>query len=422
LNIGIYLEIGICDLEFFSNMEFKYTARTNTGQIQKGAIQAKSKQEAIMALQERDLIILDVLGREDASVFNAQIAIFNRVKSKEMVAFSRQLSTLFSARIPLLEALRALGRQTENKYFSKIIFEIANDVEAGSLLSKALAKHPKVFSGFFINMVKSGEVSGGLDRSLNYLADYLEKQHYLNSKIRGAMAYPVFILGGFLIVGVLMMILVVPQLTSFLVETGQELPLPTKLLIASSKFIGGIGGIIALILFVGIVVAAVLAVKRVPKARVIFDQVKIKAPIFGKIFRGIYLARITDNLSTLIQGGLPILQALQVTADVVGNVVYKKIIEEAKENVRVGGTISSCFENHSEITPMVTQMIATGEQTGSVDEILKKLSSFYTKEVDATVATLSQLIEPILILLLGGGVAVLVASILIPIYNIASGM
>ncbi len=169
-------------------MEFKYTARTNAGQIQKGNIQAKSKQEAIEALQARDLIILDVLGRENQSVLSAQISIFNRVKSKEMVAFSRQLSTLFSARIPLLEALRALGRQTENKYFNQIIFAIANDVEAGSLLSKALAKHQKVFSGFFINMIRSGEVSGGLDRSLNYLADYLEKQYYLNSKIRGAMA------------------------------------------------------------------------------------------------------------------------------------------------------------------------------------------------------------------------------------------
>jgi len=403
-------------------MDFKYTARANTGQIQKGNIQAKSKQEAITALQERDLIILDVLGREDTSIFNTQIAIFNRVKSKEMVAFSRQLSTLFSARIPLLEALRALARQTTNKYFSQIIFAIANDVEGGSLLSKALAKYPRVFSGFFINMVRSGEVSGGLDRSLNYLADYLEKQYYLNSKVRGAMAYPAFILGGFIIIGVLMMILVVPQLTSFLVETGQELPLPTKMLIASSKFISGIGGLIALFVLIGFVVGAIFAVNRVPRARLLLDLAKVKAPIFGNIFRGIYLARITDNLSTLIQGGLPILQALQVTADVVGNVVYKKIIEEAKENVRVGGTISSCFEDHSEIPPMVTQMVATGEQTGSVDEILKKLSSFYTKEVDATVATLSQLIEPALILVLGVGVAVLVASILIPIYNIASGM
>lgn len=403
-------------------MEFKYLARTSAGKTQKGTITARTKRGAVAALHERGLIILEVLGKESQSFLGAQIKIFNRVKSKEKVAFARQLATLFSARIPLLQALSALGRQTENAYFSQIIFSVANNVEGGSLFSRALAKYPNVFSAFFINMVRSGEASGGLDRSLNYLADYLEKQYYLSSKIKGAMAYPAFILGGFLVVGVLMMILVVPQLTSFLVETGQALPLPTRMLIATSKFISGIGGVILLLVLIGAAGAAVFAVKNLPGARLIFDSAKIKAPILGKIFKGVYLARITDNLSVLIQGELPILQALQVAADVVGNAVYKKIMLEARENVRVGNTISSCFGNYPEIPPMVTQMVATGEQTGSVDEILMKLSAFYTKEVDAMVATLSQLIEPILILILGGGVAVLVASILIPIYNIASGV
>jgi type IV pilus assembly protein PilC len=403
-------------------MEFKYSARTKEGQIQKGVIEAATKREAIGALQARNLIILEVVEGITASVFSAQITIFQRVKGKEMVAFSRQLSTLFSARIPLVEALRALARQTDNKYFSLVIFEIANDIEAGSLLSKAVAKYPKVFSQFFVNMIRSGEVSGGLDQTLNYLSDYLEKQYYLNSKIKGAMAYPIFILGGFILVGVLMMILVVPQLTSFLTETGQALPLPTKMLIVVSKFLGGWGGIALLLAVAGLIVGAIFSINKIPEARRLFDLLKIKAPVFGKIFRGIYLARLTDNLSTLIQGGLPILQALQVSADVVGNVVFKRIIMEAKENVRIGNTISSCFEKYEEIPPMVTQMIATGEQTGSLDEILKKMSVFYTKEVDAMVATLSQLIEPVLILFLGGAVAILVASILIPIYNIASGL
>jgi len=402
-------------------MEFKYTGRTKEGQIQKGSIDAGSKKEAVLALQNRNLIILDLIEGKRVTVFTAQITIFRRVKSKEMVAFSRQLSTLFSARIPLLESLRVLAKDTENKYLSQVIFEVANEVEAGSLLSKALAKHPKVFSQFFINMIRSGEVSGGLDKALNYLADYLEKQYYLNSKIRGAMGYPAFILSAFLVIGSLMMILVVPQLTSFLVETGQELPLPTKILIGTSNLIITWGWLI-LIVFIGLIVSFILSINRLAKARWYFDLLKIKAPIFGKIFKGIYLARLTDNLSTLIQGGLPILQALQVAADVVGNVVYRKIIMEAKENVRIGNTISSCFYNYSEIPPMVTQMIATGEQTGSVDDILRKLSSFYTKEVDAMVANLSQLIEPVLIVVLGGAVAVLVASILIPIYNIASSM
>lgn len=402
-------------------MEFKYVARTRDGKIQRGAIEAPSKREAIATLQGRNLIILEMTETGKGTVFTQQITIFQRVKGKEMVAFSRQLSTLFSARIPLIQALRALARQTENKYFSAIIYDVSNEVEGGSLLSKALAKYPKVFSAFFINMIRSGEVSGGLDRALNYLADYLEKTYYLNSKIKGAMAYPAFILGGFLIVGTLMMILVVPQLTGFLQETGQELPLPTKMLIWTSENLRNWWWL-ALIIVGGFIGTGVYAINNMPDARRLFDLLKIKAPVFGRIFRGIYLARLTDNLSTLIQGGLPILQALQVAGDVVGNVIYKEIINEAKENVRIGNSISECFEKYEEIPPMVTQMVATGEQTGSVDDILKKLSMFYTKEVDAMVSSLSQLIEPVLILLLGGAVAVLVASILIPIYNIASGM
>lgn len=400
-------------------MEFKYTGRTKEGQIQKGSIDANSKKEAVAILQNRNMIILDLIEGVRPTVLTAQITIFQRVRGKEMVSFSRQLSTLFSARIPLLEALRALANQTSNKYFSQIIFGVASDIEAGTLLSKALAKYPKVFSQFFINMIRSGEVSGGLDKALNYLADYLEKQYYLNSKIRGAMAYPAFILSAFVVIGALMMVLVVPQLVGFLAETSQEMPLPTKILIGVSNLLISWGWLI-LFVFVALVTGCIVSINRVPKARYYFDLLKIKAPIFGQIFKGIYLARLTDNLSTLIQGGLPILQALQVASDVVGNVVYRKIIMEAKENVRIGNTISSCFSNYSEIPPMVTQMIATGEQTGSVDDILKKLSSFYTKEVDAMVASLSQMIEPVLIVLLGGAVAVLVASILIPIYNIAS--
>jgi len=402
-------------------MDFIYSARTKEGQPQKGTIKANTKDEAIIALQNRNLIVLEIKQRGEMPILSHEITIFQRVSNKDMVSFSRQLATLFSARIPLVEALRVLARQTKNKYFNQIIFEVANEVENGSLFSRAIGKYPKVFSQFFIDMIRSGELSGGLDKALNYLADYLEKQYYLNSKIKGALAYPIFILGGFIIVGILMMVLVVPQLTSFLAETSQELPLPTKILIGTSGILMNWGWLIAII-FVLAIVAAIFFVNRSAEGRRIFDLIKIKSPVIGKIFTDIYLARFTDNLSTLIQGGLPILQALQVTGDVVGNVIYKEIIMEAKESIRTGNAISACFEKYEEIPPMVTQMIATGEQTGSVDEILKKLSSFYTKELDAMVGTLSQLIEPVLILILGAGVAILVASILIPIYNIASGM
>jgi type IV pilus assembly protein PilC len=402
-------------------MEFKYTAKTGDGQIQKGEVEAKNRTEAINTLHGRSLFILNLEEpQKGGEILSHNIVLFRRVKAKEIVVFSRQLATLFSAKISILESLRALAKQTENKYFSQIIFDMASEVEGGSMFSKVLAKYPAIFSGFFINMVRSGELSGGLQRSLEYLADYIEKTYYMNSKIRGAMMYPAFIMGAFLVVGVLLMILVIPQLTSFLAEAGQTLPVTTRMLIWSSEILRSWGWLV-LIFVAGLVTGTVFLIKRSPQARFIFDRMKIEAPIFKNIFRGLYLARITDNLSTLIQGGLPILQALQISADVVGNSVYRKIIMEAKENVRVGNTISSCFQRHREIPPMVVQMVATGEQSGSVDEILKKLSIFYTKEVDAIVGTLSQLIEPVLMVILGIAVAILVASILIPIYNIASG-
>jgi len=403
-------------------MEFNYTARAKNNQIQKGVIEAPSRREAIAALHGRDLVILELNETGGQSVFTRRIGAFDRVTTKEMVAFARQLSALFSAKIPLLESLRSLARQTENEYFANIIFDIANEIDSGSLFSKALAKYPKVFSDLFINMVRSGEASGGLDRSLGYLAEYLEKQYYLNSKIKGAFIYPLFIVGIGLFVGVLLMIFVVPLLTKTLLDANISLPLPTRILIGTSHFLAGWGGLITLIVILGSIFGFAYGVKKSPSWRHSWDAFKIKMPLFGKVLRGIYLARMTENLSILIQGGLPILQVLQISADVVGNTVYRDIINEAKENVRIGGSISSSFEKYREIPPMVVQMIATGEQTGTVDEILKKLSAFYSKEVDASTRTLSQLIEPVMIIILAVFVAFLVASILIPLYSMVNAI
>lgn len=401
-------------------MQFNYTVRARDGELQTGVIEANTKQTAIEALQTRGLIILNLESEEGIPFFARQLKLFQRVKQKELVGFARQLSILFSAQVPLLESLHALAKQTENLYFQQILFEIANDVEGGTILSKAMAKHPKVFSIFFINMVRSGEASGSLENSLQYLADYLEKQYYLMSRVRGAMIYPAFILSAFFGIGTVLMIVVVPQLTSFLTESGQELPITTKILIAVSGFLGAWWWLLGLLIFGG---AGYLyyAVRTLPAARQRWDAIKLKIPIFGKrVLQKLYLTRFAENLSTLIQGGLTILQALQVTSEVVGNSVFEKIILEAKEDVRVGNALSASLARHPEIPMLVSQMIATGEKTGSVDSILKKMAGFYSKEIDSTVDNLSQLIEPILILFIGGAVGILVASILMPIYNVAN--
>ncbi len=402
-------------------MQFNYSAKTKQGELQSGVVEANDKQEAIEALQTRELIILALTPVSSQPVFARQIKFFQKVKSKELVAFSRQLSILFSAQVPLLPSLKTLVRQTSNPYFRDILFEVANDVEGGSPFSKALARHPKVFSGFVVNMIKSGETSGSLENSLTYLADYLEKQFYLISRVRGTMIYPAFILCGFLIVAVMMMIVVVPQLTNFLKETGQELPLATRVIIGLSDFLRSFWWLFALVIFGG---AGWLwwKISKSVAARAKWDEIKLKLPIFGKVFQKVYLTRFAENLSTLVQGRLSILQALQVSSDVVGNAVFQKIILEAKEEVRVGTNLSVALSRHKEIPSLVTQMIATGEQTGSIDFILNKMAQFYSKEVDSTMDTLSQLIEPLLITAIGIGVAVLVAAILMPIYNIAGGM
>lgn len=390
--------------------------------MQTGVVEAASRHGAIETLQSRGLVLLDLQSSHKGSIFSLDLKIFQRVRMKDLTNFSRQLATLVSAQVPLLSSLQSLSNQTENEYFKEIIFEVANEVEGGTVLSKALSRYPKVFSDFFVNMVKSGEASGGLENSLNYLADYLEKQYYLNAKVRGAMTYPAFILGAFILIAVLMMVLVVPKLTSFLEESGQELPFLTKFIIGVSNFMINWWWLLLLGL-VGGGYYLYHAIRTSPAARQRWDTLKINLPVFGpQVFQKIYLTRVADNLSTLIQGGLSILQALQVTSEVVGNAVYQKIVAEAKEEVRVGGTLSASFAKHKEIPNMVTQMIATGEQTGSLDVILKKLGQFYNKEIDNTVATISSLIEPMLILLIGGGAAILVAAILMPIYNIANNM
>ncbi len=401
-------------------MKFNYIAKTKDGSIQSGAIEAPTEAAAISILQTRGFIILSLSAARQGPIFVRQIKIFQRVRQKELVSFARQFATLSAAQVPLLQSLQALVKQTPNQHFREILSEISGEVEGGTLLSRAFSKHPKVFSNFFVNMIKSGEVSGNLENTLNYLADYLEKQYYLTSRIRGALIYPAFILGSFIFIGILMLILVVPKLMQFLKETGQELPLATRLIIWLSDFMQAWWWVAA-ILAIGAAVFGRYAFKKYPVVREWRDGLILKMPLLGeRVFQKMFVTRLAENLSTLIQGGVSILQALQVTAEVVGNAVYRKIIIQAREDVRVGGSLSAALAKHKEIPPLVTQMMATGEQTGALDLVLKKLALFFGKEIDATVDNLSQLIEPILILMIGGAIAFLISAILGPIYSLTS--
>jgi len=401
-------------------MKFNYLARTQKGELQTGIIEANSRESALEILQSHKLVVIRLEEESKMPILARRIRLFDRVSRKDVMIFCRQLAVLIGSDVALVEALRVLGEQTSNKYFKEVIFEVASDVDGGTLFSKALAKHPKVFSSFFINLIKAGEVSGRLQESLEFLAEYLEREYYLISKIRGAMIYPIFVLVAFFLVGILMMTVVIPQLITILEETTEELPLPTRIVIAVSNFFNNY----ALILGIATVVLIIVLVKfhQTKKGREFFDRLKLKLPILGGLFKKTYLARFTQNLSTLIQGGLPIIQALDVTGDVVGNVVYKKIIFQARDEVKTGHTISEVLERYPEFPPLVTQMIKTGEKTGKIDFVLKNLAKFYSQEVEMMASNLSQLIEPLLILGLGLMVGTLVASILMPIYNIAGSL
>lgn len=401
-------------------MKFNYLARDSKGELQSGTIKAPDQETALKTIQGRDLIIVKLQAAQKMSLFAKNIGFFNRVKKKETFVFFRQLSILVEANIPLVQALRSLGQQVDNSYFEEIIFEIANNIDGGMALSQALSKYPKIFSSFSVNLIKSGEVSGRLQECLNYLSEYLEKEYYLLAKVRGAMIYPVFILGAFLIVGVLAMILVIPNLTSVLTESGQELPLPTKIIIAISDFIISYGWLILIILIIA--GFSFVKYKNTEQGKARLDRIKLKIPIFGKILQKTYLAQLANNLSALTKGGVSVLQSLSIAAQVIDNAVFQQILFQAREKVRAGKNISSVLEEHEEFPPLFCQMIRTGESTGKLDILLEKLSNFYNKEVDNIVNNLSQLIEPVLLVVLGIGVGILILAVFMPIYSLTGSL
>ncbi|MDO8574965.1 MAG: type II secretion system F family protein [bacterium] len=406
-------------------MKFKYTARTKEGKLESDIVEAPSFEAAISILQNQQLIIIEIKPFEEAEnlTFNTLMkqfnALLNRIKNEDIVLFAKQLAVLIQAKVPLVQSLGVMAKQTENPNFANIIGAVADDVDAGMIFSRALSKYPRVFSNFFIQMTRSGEISGRLEETLTYLSDYINKQYLLNSKARGAMIYPAFIIGAFIVVGVLMLIFVIPNLTSILVESGQQLPFVTRLLIGAADFTKKWGWMV-FIIFGGMIYFIWISIKKSPEWRYGYDRLKLRLPIFGKLLKKIYLARFSETLSTLSSAGIAISQSLEITADVVGNSVYRRIILEADEAVRKGSNISVVFARYPEILPMVTQMISIGEQTGKLDSILKQISAFFTEEVNRAFDNIVDLIEPILIVVLGVGVGILVAAILLPIYNLVN--
>ena len=348
------------------------------------------------------------------------MTFFERVPLRDVVVMSRQISTLFSSQISALKAFTLLGTTTENPLLRKQLLQIGNDLQAGSSISAALSRHPESFSSFYISMVKAGEESGKLNEVFDFLADYLDRQYELTSKARNALIYPAFVIVVFIVVMVLMFTMVIPNLSKLLLESGQEIPVYTRVVIGISEFFVNYGVFILILLAVVAVYLFFSARKESGKRAL--DHLKISTPLIGSLYKKMYLARIADNLHTMLSSGIPILRSIEITGEVVGNKIYSDIMKKSEEAVKAGSSFSKALSQYPEVPALLTQMIQVGEETGSLGDILKTLSGFYKREVDDAVDTLIGLIEPIMIVLLALGVGVLLAAVLVPIYNIASGI
>lgn len=399
---------------------FKYSAIDKEGKRTSGEIDAVNLEVAISSLQRRGLTIASINPEEkEGKGLLSNISFFSRVSNKEIVIFSRQIATLFGAQVSALQVFKLLGSETTNPALQKIMQEVASDIQSGNTISEALSKHPKTFSKFYVSMVKSGEEAGKLADVFEYLADYLDRTYEVTSKAKSALIYPAFVILTFIAVMVIMLTAIIPRITTIVTETGQDLPIYTKMVIGVSEFFVNYG----ILLGVALVVVGFILWRYVQKTedgKVAFSQFKLGIPYIGDLYRKLYLSRLADNMNTMIISGIPMVQALETTADIVDDKTYQDILYQAVEDVRAGSSVSKALSEYQEIPGIMVQMIRIGEETGELGKILETVANFYRREVRQAVDTLVDLIEPTMIIVLGLGVGVLLAAVLLPIYNISS--
>lgn len=398
---------------------FSYRAVDGQGAERQGTIEAVNIDVAITALQRRGLVISAIAPEEVKSSAWGRISFFDRVTNADIVMVSRQVTTLFEAQVSALRAFRLLAAEARTPKLGEKLSAVASDIQSGSSISNALSRHPDVFSPFYVNMVRAGEEAGKLDETFAFLADYLDRNYEITQKAKNALIYPAFIICTFVIVMGLMMTLVIPNLASMLAEVGQDIPIFTRIVIAMSTFL-----VNYIWLFLGLLVVGgvfLFRFSRTEGGKEMLSRARLQVPAVGGIYKKLFLSRIADNLSTMLRSGVQILRGLEITGSVVGDTVYQKILTAAAADVKGGLPVSEAFRKHPEIPGIVVAMLKIGEETGNMGHILDTMAKFYRREVNLSVDTLVGLIEPIMIVALAVGVAVLLASVLLPIYNIAAG-
>ena len=399
---------------------FNYKAFDKEENERAGTIDAVNMDVAIAALQRRELVISSIDPAEGKSVFEERFAIFQRVTNRDVVMLSRQITTLFEAQVSALRAFRLLASEARTPKLAEKLSAVASDIQSGTSISAALSRHPEVFSSFYVNMVRAGEEAGKLDETFSFLADYLDRNYEITQKARNALVYPAFIITTFVVVMVLMMTLVIPKLASILTEVGQTLPIYTRVVVGISQFMTHY--LLLLVILFGVGVFVLVRYGRTDVGREMFSRLRMRTPAIGSIYQRLYLSRIADNLSTMLKSGIQMLRALEITSTVVGDIVYERLLLQAAADVKGGLPASEALRKHPEMPGIVVAMVKIGEETGNLSQILDTLAKFYRREVNSALDTLVDLIEPFLIVVLAVGVAFLLASVLLPIYNIAAGL
>lgn len=409
-------------------MLFKYKVINKDGGELEGSLEAANRELAISSLQRREYVIVSVAettddqGKSFKDYLTLDIKLFKeKVKEKDIVIFSRQIATMFEAGVQALKSFRLLAAESDSIALREVLTSLSDDLQSGTSLYKAFSKHERVFSKFYVNLVKAGEEAGKLSETFLYLADYMERSYELKQKTKKALTYPAFVIATFIIIMTIMVIFVIPKMAEMLAQQGQALPLFTKIILGISNAITGYWYIL-----VPAITGVVIVAKRwadTPEGAAYMDGVKLKIPVISNTYQKIFLARLADNLNTMLSSGVSIVNALEITAEVVDNYVYEQLILRVSEKVQNGSALSQALmEENGQIPNIMIQMVKIGEETGELGYMLKNLSRFYKQEVERAIDSMVAMIEPIMILGLGAGVGILLSSVMMPMYNVATGI
>jgi type IV pilus assembly protein PilC len=397
---------------------FEYTARNLKGDLEKGQVDLPSRDDVIAHLRRNRLVVVQV--RQAPAQISFGGLFKPGVKTRDVVIFTRQFATMINAGLPLVQALDILAQQTENKVLADVTRQVVYDVESGQTLADALRKHPKAFTDLYVNMVAAGEAGGILDTILQRLAEFLEKNDAIIRKVKGAMVYPAVIMSVAVIAVAVLLIFVIPTFQNMFASVNLDLPLPTRIVIGLSQILQHYWW--AIIGVIGLVVFAINRYYKTPAGRLQIDTLLLRFPVIGDVLRKSAVSRFTRTLGTLISSGVSILDGLEITARTAGNMVIHNAVMESRQSIAGGDTIAAPLQRSKVFPPMVISMIAVGEQTGGLDEMLSKIADFYDEEVDAAVGTLLSLMEPVMIVVLGVIVGGMVVAMYLPIFDMVNAV